>query len=114
GSPDSKTLSTFFTVVLLLASVVHVGLVLIEIFGSHVNSHVATAARYMSRGGLRRIFWGLFLLIGSFVPLALLSLALLLPGAQAVLLGIAGICALIGLFAYEHCFVVAGQIVPLS
>jgi hypothetical protein len=36
------------------------------------------------------------------------------PSAQAALLGLAGIFVLAGLFAYEHCFVVAGQSVPLS
>jgi hypothetical protein len=36
------------------------------------------------------------------------------PVALPVLLALASIAALVGLFAYEHCFVVAGQIVPLS
>ncbi len=110
----SSVLSTLFITILLSAIVVHVGLVLMEAFGSHMNSHVATAARYMSRGGLRTIFWWLFFAFGSCLPLALLCVALLLPLAQPILLGIAGILALVGLFAYEHCFVVAGQIVPLS
>src|SRR5579885_391577 len=110
----SSVLSALFTTVLLFAIVAHVGLVLIEVFGSHMNSHVATAARYMSKGGLRTIFWWLFFAFGSCLPLALLCVALLLPLAQPILLGIAGILALVGLFAYEHCFVVAGQIVPLS
>jgi len=109
-----KTLTSLFTTVLLLAIIMHVGLALIEVFGSHTNSHVATAARSVSRGRLRAIFWWLFFASGSCLPLALLCVALLVPLAQLVLLGIAGIFALVGLFAYEHCFVVAGQIVPLS
>jgi hypothetical protein len=44
----------------------------------------------------------------------MLIIALFVPVAQPALLGVAGIFALVGLFAYEHCFVVAGQIVPLS
>jgi hypothetical protein len=44
----------------------------------------------------------------------MLVLALFVPVAQPALLGVAGIFALAGLFAYEHCFVTAGQIVPLS
>ncbi|MGH2482384.1 MAG: hypothetical protein ACRDHW_22275, partial [Ktedonobacteraceae bacterium] len=100
--------------VLLSAIGTHVLLVLMEVFGSHSNSHIAAAARTISRGGLRGIFWNLFILLGSVLPLILLSVALLLPTAQPVLLGLAGICALIGLFAYEHCFVAAGQSVPLS
>lgn len=106
--------SRFLCLVLLAAIVLHVLFVMVEVYGSHTNSHVAAAARYMSRGGLRRTFWSLFFVIGSLLPLGLLCIALLIPDARIVLLGIAGIFAGVGLFCYEHCFVAAGQIVPLS
>jgi len=109
-----STLSTLFTIVLLSAITVHVLLILVEVFGSHSNSHVSTAAHYMSRGGLKDTFWGPFFLVGSIIPIAMLSIALFVPAAQPALLGLAGILALAGLFAYEHCFVFAGQVVPLS
>ncbi len=109
-----STLSKLFTIVLLSAITVHVLLILVEVFGSHSNSHVSTAARYMSRGGLKDTFWGPFFLVGSIIPIAMLCIALFAPAAQHALLGLAGILALAGLFAYEHCFVVAGQVVPLS
>ena len=109
-----RALTALFAAVLLAAIALHCILVLIEVFGAHSNSHVATAAHYMRRGALRGLFWGLFFVIGSLLPLALLIAALLLPGVQLILLGSAAVLALIGLFAYEHCFVVAGQIVPLS
>jgi len=109
-----SALSTLFTIVLLIATILHVLLILLEVFGSHSNSHVAIAARYMSRGGLKDTFWGPFFAIGSVIPIFMLSIALLVPTAQLALLGFSGILALAGLFAYEHCFVVAGQIVPLS
>ena len=57
---------------------------------------------------------GAFFVPGLVFPIAVLSIALLLPVALPVLLALAGIFALAGLFAYEHCFVVAGQVVPLS
>jgi Ni/Fe-hydrogenase subunit HybB-like protein len=107
-------MSTLFTCVLLAAIVVHVLFIMVEVFGAHTNSHVAAAAHYISRGALRVTFWGPFFVVGSLIPIVLLSIGLLLPMAQPALLGIAGILALIGLFAYEHCFVVAGQAVPLS
>ncbi len=110
----SGTLSRLFTLVLLSAIVLHVLLVMIEVFGSHANKHVALAARYMSKGGLKEIFWGLFLAVGSIIPLIMRVIALLVPVAQPALLGVAGMFALAGLIAYEHCFVTAGQIVPLS
>ncbi|GAC1467480.1 MAG: polysulfide reductase NrfD [Ktedonobacteraceae bacterium] len=109
-----STLTTFFSIVLLVAVAAHLLLVLLEVFGAHSNSHVAAAAHFIRSGGLSSIFWGVFLTLGSLVPLVLLSIALLVPVAQPALLGIAGLLALAGLFAYEHCFVVAGQIVPLS
>ena len=89
-------------------------LIFIEVFGSHSNSHVAAAARYMTRGGLKDTFWGPFFAVGSLVPIVMLCIALAVPVAEPALLGMAGIVALVGLYAYEHCFVVAGQIVPLS
>ena len=109
-----STISNLFAVVLLSAIVLHVLLVFVEVFGAHSNSHVAAAARFMSRGGLKDIFWGLFFVVGSLVPIVMLCIALLVPVAQPVLLALAGIIALVGLYAYEHCFVVAGQVVPLS
>ncbi len=109
-----STLRNLFTIVLLSAIVVHLLLVLLEVFGAHSNSHVAAAAHFISRGGLQRAFWGLFIIIGSALPVVMLSSALLAPIARPALLGVAGIAALVGLFAYEHCFVTAGQSVPLS
>jgi Fe-S-cluster-containing dehydrogenase component/formate-dependent nitrite reductase membrane component NrfD len=109
-----STLTSLLAVVLLSAVVVHVLLIFVEVFGAHSNSHVSAAAHVITGGSLRSIFRGLFLAVGSLLPLVLLTLALLIPAAQAVLLSLAGIAALVGLFAYEHCFVVAGQAVALS
>ena len=109
-----STLGRLFTIVLLSAITLHVLLILVEVFGSHSNRHVALAARYMSSGGLKDAFWGPFFAIGSIIPIIMLSVALLVPAAQPALLGFAGVLALAGLFYYEHCFVVAGQVVPLS
>jgi Fe-S-cluster-containing dehydrogenase component/formate-dependent nitrite reductase membrane component NrfD len=108
------TMSNLYTIILLSAIVLHVLLVFIEVFGSHSNSHVAAAARFMTRGGLKDTFWGLFLALGSLVPIVMLCIALFAPAAEPALLGLAGIVALAGLYAYEHCFVVSGQVVPLS
>jgi Fe-S-cluster-containing dehydrogenase component/formate-dependent nitrite reductase membrane component NrfD len=108
------TISNFLTIMLLSAIVLHALLIFIEVFGSHSNSHVAAAARFMTRGGLKDTFWGPFFVVGSLIPIVMLCIALFAPAAEPALLGIAGIGALTGLYAYEHCFVVAGQVVPLS
>ena len=107
-------LEHFLTIVLLSAVALHAFLALFEVSGPHANRHVALAARYMSRGGLKNVFRWLFFCVGSVFPIAILVVALLVPGAQPALLAAAGLLALIGLFAYEHCFVAAGQVVPLS
>ena len=109
-----SAISTFLALVLLIAIALHVALVLWEMLGSHSSSHVAMAVRYMRRGGLRETFWGPFFALGSLLPIAMLAIALLVPLALPVMLALASIAALAGVFAYEHCFVVAGQIVPLS
>jgi Ni/Fe-hydrogenase subunit HybB-like protein len=109
-----SSVSTSLTIILLSAIILHIFLIMIEVFGSHSNSHVATAAHYMRSGRFKDIFWGVFFALGSLLPIAMLCIALFIPDAQPVLLAFAGMLALIGIFAYEHCFVTAGQIVPLS
>ncbi len=109
-----SSVSTSLTIIMLGAIILHIFLIMIEVFGSHSNSHVATAAHYMRSGRFKDIFWGLFFALGSLLPIAMLCIALVIPAAQPALLAFAGILALVGIFAYEHCFVTAGQIVPLS
>jgi len=105
-----SAISTLLTIVLLCAITLHVFQVMVEVFGSHSNSHVATSAHYITGGALKGTCWGLFFAIGSILPIAMLCIALFVPAAQPALLGFAGILALVGLFAYEHCFVTAGQV----
>ncbi len=111
---EGSTLTSMLTVILLVALVLHGLLVFIEVFGAHANSHVAAAAHSMVRGPLHNMFWWPFFVIGTLIPTLMLVIGLLAPAAQPALLGIAGVFALVGLFAYEHCFVTAGQAVPLS
>ena len=109
-----NTVTLMLTLILLAALALHGVLVMIEVFGPHSNSHVAAAAHYMVRGPLQYTFWGPFFAIGTLIPLLLLAIGLFAPAAQPALLGVAGLFALVGLFAYERCFVLAGQAVPLS
>jgi Fe-S-cluster-containing dehydrogenase component/formate-dependent nitrite reductase membrane component NrfD len=109
-----SSVSASLAIILLSAIILHIFLIMIEVFGSHSNSHVATAAHFMRNGRFKDIFWGLFFVLGSLLPIAMLCIALFVPAAQPALLAFAGVLALIGIFAYEHCFVTAGQIVPLS
>ena len=74
--------------------------------------HVETAMFAMTRGRFR----GRFLVgigLGMVVPAVLVVVALAADGGAA-LPAVAGIAALIGMWAYEDAFVGAGQAVPLS
>ncbi len=110
----SQTINFLLSVMLLCALALHILCALVEALGAHTNRHVAKAAHMLSRGELKEMFWGQFLVIGSILPIAMLITALVIPAARPSLLAIAGIFALVGLFIYEHCFVKAGQSVPLS
>jgi Ni/Fe-hydrogenase subunit HybB-like protein len=112
--PVGSEITFMLTIILLVAIALQGLLAAVEVFGSHANSHVAAAAHAMVSGPLRNIFWWLYVGVGTLLPLLLLLAGIFVPAARPVLAGLAGICALVGLFAYEHCFVVAGQAVPLS
>ncbi len=111
---SGTSIETSLAVILLSALILHIVFALVEVLGSHANRHVATAAHYLSRGALKEMFWGQFFVIGSVIPIAMIIVALAVPAALPALLAFAGLLALVGLFVYEHCFVKAGQSVPLS
>ena len=64
----------------------------------------------MTRGRLKDTFWEPFFAVGSLIPIVMLCIALVVPVTEPALLGMSGIVALVGLYAYEHCFVVAGRL----
>ncbi len=93
----------------LLVSVgLHFVLVLSEMVIPHTILNAKRASRQMIMGKYKPYFWS-GLLIGAVLPflLGLFTTSLILPGIAAVF-------ALVGLLAYEHAFVQAGQSVPLS
>ncbi|MEM7678117.1 MAG: 4Fe-4S ferredoxin, partial [Myxococcota bacterium] len=79
-------------------------------FGMPHSSEVASAAaRRITHGSYRHLFWQGSLLIGHFLPIALLLFA---PHALTTIA--AGLLVGIGLYAYEHAFVMAPQTIPNS
>lgn len=78
----------------------------------HPSREVELAAHAVTRGALRRTFWGAAVVPGLLLPLALAVAAVLWHGAA--MLPFAAVLALFGLAAYEHVWVQAGQIVPLT
>jgi formate-dependent nitrite reductase membrane component NrfD len=75
---------------------------------AHASEIAARAAHEISRGKYAKQFWLGAIVLGHVVPLALL----LLPGAVAP--ACAALLALVGLYAYEHAFVMAPQEIPNS
>ncbi len=83
-----------------------------ELFVPHANRQVTAAGHIITHGALRGIFWGLAVGVG--LGGAALAALLALATGALVWLALAGVAALVGLFAYEQCFVVAGQSVAIS
>ena len=82
---------------------------------SHGSRSVELAIHAMTRGRYAQQFWLGGVVIGLLVPAALVVVALAVGGTAATALAaIAGVAALVGMFAYEDAFVRAGQSVPLS
>jgi len=76
----------------------------------HGGTNRRYAARLITHGPYRWLFWIGALLLGALLPLALLSLG----SASALLVDAAVVLSLGGMFAFEWCFVMAGQSVPNS
>jgi len=88
------------------------GLLLAAEVTSHGTRHVELATAEMTKGAYASRFWT-GLVVGIAAPALLLVLALTGVAPTALNAG-AGLCALVGLFAYEDAYVRAGQSVPLS
>ncbi len=74
----------------------------------HASEVAAQAAHAISHGKYARMFWGGAIVLGHAVPLSLLAISGPLPAALAAL------CAGVGLYCFEHAFVMAPQEVPNS
>ena len=97
--------------VFLVATAVHVAMLLAEYGGKHPSKQAAAAAHMITHGRYARLFW-----FGA-VLIAAVAVALAVPGwggDAAVLVAVAGIAVQVALLCYESVFVRAGQDVPLS
>ncbi|MBI2838746.1 MAG: polysulfide reductase NrfD [Acidobacteria bacterium] len=88
----------------------HLLMVTIELGPRHATGNSLLAARAITRGRYRRIFWGGAIVVGGVMP------ALLLAAGPAAVWATAasGGLALLGLLAFEWCFIMGGQIAPNS
>jgi Fe-S-cluster-containing dehydrogenase component/formate-dependent nitrite reductase membrane component NrfD len=92
--------------------VVHLALLLVELFSRHPVRDAALAAAVITRGGLRRRFWAGVVLAGVLVPLVLIAVGAIVASTPVAVL--AAILTLAGLWLWEDLWVRAGQTIPLS
>lgn len=105
-----------------LARMVFVVALLVDLFVTlagefampHATELAARAAHEISHGRYRSHFWQGSILVGHVAPLALMALAALLAPAAPVLAALAGLLAIVGLYFFEHAFVMAPQELPNS
>jgi len=74
----------------------------------HASEVAAKAAHEITHGRYAKTYWGGAIVLGHAVPFALLFVG------HPFAAGAAGVCAAVGLYAYEHAFVMAPQEVPNS
>jgi formate-dependent nitrite reductase membrane component NrfD len=88
----------------------HLTVVATELLMPHATDTAVYAARLMTRGPFRLVFWGGAVVLGLVLPIVLLAVG----WGHAGLVAAAGTLVLAGLLAYEWCFVMAAQGVPNS
>lgn len=93
---------------------VHGLLVISEVARPHGSKSVTEAIHYMIFGPLARRFWFGAIFIGVAAPVLLLASYLGEPRLGYAFTTVASVLALIGLLAFEDCYVRAGQALPLS
>ncbi len=98
----------------LLGGVLATGALIAVELTSKGSRHVELAIETMTKGRYAKQFWWGGIVLGLLVPAALVIVSLATDTSNPLLAAIAGVSALVGMFAYEDSFVRAGQSVPLS
>jgi len=107
GSDQTRTIAAES---LALFLILHLLIIVGEIAIPHATDNAVYAVRLLTRGVCRDWFWIGAIGLGALLPLLLLWRA----PTNAAVTAISGVLALAGLYVYEWCFVMAGQLVPNS
>lgn len=83
-----------------------------ELSIGHPDRDAARAAEMIYKGRYKGLFWWGSVVLGSFVPLALIAVGVFL--AIPVAVAVAGVLALAGIFVTEHAWIEAPQMIPLA
>jgi Fe-S-cluster-containing dehydrogenase component/formate-dependent nitrite reductase membrane component NrfD len=114
-APMPADMSQGITLAFAAALIINLFITLAGEFGvAHPSEVAARAAHEISHGRYRNKFWWGAIGLGHILPMALLVLAGFAGGASAILLAIAGLAAISGLYLYEYVFVMAPQDIPNS
>jgi hypothetical protein len=84
--------------------------ILIEMTTTHPTQDAKTTVSMILHGRYRNLFWIGAIMIGNVLPVVLLMMAVENP----IMLALAGIFVLIGIYITEHIWVEAPQRIPLS
>ncbi|MCI0184123.1 MAG: polysulfide reductase NrfD [Acidibacillus sp.] len=106
--PLSPVAALIVHITLLVALAMHFILIISELVIPHPILGAKRAAHQMIYGRYRSYYWT-GLIVGALIPLLIAIFSSAIAAAAVV-----SILALIGLLAYEHAFVQAGQSIPLS
>ena len=107
GSDDAHRLAVVTFTALLAVNLL---IELAEIAIPHGRVNARYAVRLITHGPYRGLYWVGAVIVGCVLPLAVLTIA----SANTILVDISVVLPLGGLFAFEWCFVMAGQGVPNS
>lgn len=99
---------------ILLGGVIATAVLIAMELSSSGSRHVELAIHAMTRDRYAKQFWWGGIILGLVLPGAAMVVVLATEMASPGLGAVAGVMALIGMFAYEDAFVRAGQSVPLS
>ncbi len=111
---SGRLLVEFLLRCLLGSLCVHGFLVIGETALPHGTEAGTGAARYILQGPLAALFWAGAVLVGIVLPVNLLAFYFASTSSDYRLAVVAPVMALGGLLAYQHCYVRAGQALPLS
>ncbi len=100
----------FLKAILMIGLGINLGTMLIELTTTHSTEDAKRTVDMIVKGRYKNRFWGGVILLGNIIPFAILFFG----GSSAMIIAIAGIIVLIGIYITEHIWVEAPQRLPLS
>jgi hypothetical protein len=98
-----------------IALIIDLLVILLGEFGMpHATEIAARAAHNISHGHYRYLFWGGAIGLGHIAPLIILLIAVATGAILPVLMLIAFLATIVGLYLFEYAFVMAPQKIPNS